>query len=513
MAAKFLLGVDIGTYSSKGVLVGTDDGQVRAAHVIEHDLSLPQPRWVEHDADQIWWGEFVQICQHILGTTGVDPGDILGIGVSGIGPCVLPVDEGGRPLRPGILYGIDTRAKDEIQIYEDALGEDAIFQLSGSMLSSSSIGPKIMWIKNHEPEIYQRARWFLTSHSYIVYRLTGEATVDIYSACSYAPLMDIESITWLDQEVAGMNPRHALPKMLWSCEVAGTVTPQAARQSGLAEGTPVIAGSIDAAAEAVSAGVSQLGDMMMMFGSSNSLIVRTDRLIRTRQFWGLNWLMPGTYAVVGGMSTVGSLTRWFRDQFSPLERQAEAQGGEDAYAALMGLLHDSPLGANGLVALPYFQGERTPFEDPDARGVLFGLTLKHSRADVYRALLESVGFGVRHNVDVMSAQGVKPQRILGVGGGTKNRAWMQMICDIANVRMAIPKQQIGASYGDALMAGVGAGVYHSLDEIQDWIEYGEELQPDPEKHRRYQPLYEIYRQLYEQTQDLMHKLPQALRPD
>jgi len=513
MAAKYLLGVDIGTYSSKGVLVSADDGRVHTAHVIEHDLSLPQPRWVEHDADEIWWGEFTRICQHILASTGIDPGEILGIGVSGIGPCVLPVDEDGRPLRPGILYGIDTRAKDEIRVYEEALGQEAIFQLSGSMLSSSSIGPKIMWIKNHEPDIYQRARWFLTSHSYIVYRLTGEATVDIYSACSYAPLMDIESITWLDQEVAGLNPRHALPRMLWSCEVAGTVTPQAARHTGLAEGTPVITGSIDAAAEAVSAGVSHLGDMMMMFGSSNSLIVRTDRLIRTRQFWGLNWLMPGTYAVVGGMSTVGSLTRWFRDHFSPLERQAEAQGGEDAYAALMGLLDDSPLGANGLIALPYFQGERTPFEDPDASGVLFGLTLKHTRADVYRALLEGVGFGVRHNVDVMCAEGVRPERILCVGGGTKNSAWMQMICDIANVRMAIPKQQIGASYGDALMAGVGAGVYHRLDEIQDWIEYGEELQPDPEKHQRYQALYAIYRQLYEQTKDLMHKLPHALRSD
>lgn len=512
MTAKYLLGVDIGTYSSKGVLVNAQNGTVCASHVIEHDLSMPNPRWVEHDADEIWWREFLQICQHILGTMEINSSDILGIGVSGIGPCVLPVDEQGRPLRPAILYGIDTRAKDEIQQYEEALGRDAIFQLSGSMLSSSSIGPKILWIKNHEPDIYKQTRWFFTSHSYIVYQLTGQATVDTYTACSYVPLMDIENNTWLDQEVAGINPRRALPRMLWSCEVAGKVTREAARLSGLAEGTPVIAGSIDAAAEAVSAGVSDIGDMMMMFGSSNSMIVRTDHLIRTKQFWGLNWLTPEAYAVVGGMSTVGSLTRWFRDQFSPLERKAELEGGVDAYAALMNLLADSPLGANGLIALPYFQGERTPFEDPDARGVLFGLTLQHSRADVYRALLESIGFGVRHNVDVMVAEGVIPKRIFGVGGGTKNQAWMQMICDIANVRMSIPKEQIGASYGDALMAGVGAGVYDSLAEIQGWIGYAEELHPDPDKHQRYQALYAIYCELYSQTKHLMHRLPQAVNP-
>lgn len=513
MNAKYLLGVDIGTYSSKGVLVDAQNGEVFASHVIEHDLSMPQPRWVEHDADRVWWDEFCQISQHVLRTTRIDPHDILGIGVSGIGPCVLPIDESGRPLRPAILYGIDTRAKSEIEQYEQALGVDAIFQLTGSMLSSSSIGPKILWIKNNEPEVYRKARWFLTSHSYIVFRLTGEATVDIYTACSYAPLMDIEKIAWLDEEILGINPRPALPKMLWSCEVAGRVTREAARITGLAEGTAVIAGSIDAAAEAISAGLTGVGDMMMMFGSSNSLIVRTEQLVRTQNFWGLNWLVPDTYAVVGGMTTVGSLTRWFRDHFSPLELQAQQAGGENAYAALMHLLDQSPLGANRLIALPYFQGERTPFADPDAKGVLFGLTLQHTRADVYRALLESVGFGVRHNVDVMSAEGVHPQRILGVGGGTKNKAWMQMICDIANVRMAIPRQQIGASYGDALMAGVGAGVYHSLDEIQSWIEYGEELQPDPEKHRRYQALYVIYRQLYEHTKGLMHRLPQAARPD
>jgi xylulokinase len=506
MSERYLLGVDIGTYSSKGVLVRISDGQIAASHVVEHDLSMPKPGWVEHDADEIWWGEFVRICKTIIDKQVIDARCILGVGVSGIGPCVLPVDENGKALRPGILYGIDTRAQAEIKQYEDALSREKIFELSGSELSSSSIGPKILWIKHNEPEIYNQAQWFLTSHAYIVYRLTGQATVDIYSACSYAPLMDIEEIRWLDQDIAGINPRSKLPKMFWSCDVVGGVTEQAADLTGLAEGTPVIAGTIDAAAEAISAGLSEIGEMMMMFGSSNSLIVRTEHLIRTPHFWGLNWLVPDAFAVVGGMATVGSLTRWFRDNFSPIEIEGQTSGGENAYAALAHLLDDAPVGANGLIALPYFQGERTPFEDPYAKGVLFGLTLKHTRADIYRALLESVGFGIRHNLDVMREDGITPGRILGVGGVTKNKAWMQIISDIANVTIFIPQQQIGASYGDALMAGIGVSAFDSLDDIKKWITYAQVFSPDQEKHRQYTPLYEIYRDLYEETRGLMRRL-------
>lgn len=511
MAENYLMGVDIGTYSSKGVLVNAENGSVIATHIIEHNISIPQPGWVEHDADQIWWREFLEICRLLIEVSEINAKDILGVGVSGIGPCVLPIDKDGRPLRPAILYGIDTRSIDEIRQYNEDLGAEKIFQLGGSILSSSSIGPKILWIKNNEPDVYRQTRWFLSSHSYIIYRLTGEATVDMYTACTYSPLMDIENKTWVDQEIAGINPRWALPRMLWSCEVAGKVTREAAQLSGLSEGTPVVAGAIDAAAEATSAGLSYVGDMMMMFGSSNSMIVRTNRLIRTEQFWGLNWLMPETFAVVGGMSTVGSLTRWFRDQFSPLERQAELAGGKNAYSALTALLDESPIGANGLVGLPYFQGERTPFDDPNARGVLFGLTLTHTRADVYRAMLESVGFGVRHNVDVLFELGVIPERILGVGGGTKNKLWMQMISDIANVKIAVPKEQIGASYGDALMAGMGAGVYNDLAETQNWISYAEEFQPDQSRHKQYQVYYDVFRQLYERTKDLMHRLTHTIR--
>lgn len=510
-AKACLLGVDIGTYSSKGVLVDAESGDVVASHIIEHALSMPKSGWVEHDPDRIWWGEFASICQNLLAESGADPDRIKGVGVSGIGPCVLPVDAQGNALRAGILYGIDTRATAEIDQLEKTLGRERTFRLSATHLSSSAAGPKILWIKNHEPEVFRKARWFLTSHSYIVFKLTGQTVIDKYSACAYAPLVDVEKICWLDGMGDLITPVETLPHMLWSWEVAGHVSAQAAVQTGLREGTPVIAGTTDSAAEAMSAGLVHFGDMMMMFGSSNSFIMKTDKLVRTDNFWALNWMGLGTYAVVGGMSTVGSLTRWFRDNLAPVEVAGQAAGGPNAYAAMAELLAETSPGARGLIALPYFEGERTPIYDPDAKGVLFGLTLKHTRADIYRALLESIGFGIRHNVDSMLAQGLQPKRILAVGGGTRNLAWMHMISDIANIEMAIPYQQIGSSYGDAFMAGVGVGLFKDPGEIGQWVHNYRQIKPDPAAAEKYGPLYGIYRELYTQTRSLMHDLSSLYR--
>ena len=506
MHELYLLGVDIGTYSSKGMLVNSADGRVEVSYAIEHGISMPKPGYVEQDADVIWWHEFVQICRWLIKESGINPRQIKGVGISGIGNCALPIDENGKPLRPGILYGIDTRATAEIAELESAIGRDKIFQLAGAHLSSSVIGPKILWVKHNEPEVYAKARWWLNSHSYIIFRLTKHATIDIYSSCGYAPMLDIEKIQWAAEMAPYVAPLETMPDLLWSNEVAGEVTKDAAHETGLAEGTPVIAGTIDAGAEAISAGLADFGDMMMMFGSSNSLILKTDKLVRTQNFWSLNWMEPKTYAIVGGMTTVGSLTRWFRDNLAPQEVSVQKAGGENAYAAMAKLAQESSLGARGLIALPYFNGERTPIYDPHAKGMFFGLTLKHTRADMYRALLEGVGYGIRHNIDTLLAEGAQPKRILGVGGGTLNLGWMQIISDIAGIGMAIPEKQLGAPYGDAFMAGVGTGLIGGWGEIKRWVHNNVEIKPNVENRTQYEPLFRIFRGLYDQTKDLMELL-------
>jgi xylulokinase len=504
-APAYLLGIDIGTYSSKGVLV-TADGTVVASHVTPHGIDMPQPGWVEQDADSVWWQDCVTICRELLRRGPAAPGQIAAVGISTTSPCVLPVDDAGRALRPGILYGIDTRATAEIAQLEREYGADVLFERYGVKLSSQSVSPKLLWLQEHEPHIWARTRRLLSGAGYLVFRLTGAAVLDIYDAGAYAPLFDVHTCAWNPEICARLAPGDRLPQLAWTAEVAGRVTRDGAAQTGLAEGTRVIAGTADAAAEAISAGMAQVGDLMVMYGSSVFFILKTDRLHNSRQFWGTRFLEPGTYAVAGGMSTAGSLTRWFRDQFSAGELLAEAQGGANAYTALAELAAQSPPGARGLVALPYFAGERTPIFDPDARGLLLGLTLSHTRGDVYRALLESVGYGIRHNLDALRGEGMNASRILAVGGGTLNRAWMQMVSDIGGIEQHIPAEQIGAAYGDAFLAGIGSGLFSGTEEIGRWVRTQEVIRPNPDTDVRYSELYEVYRQVYKDTAVTMHRL-------
>jgi xylulokinase len=499
------MGIDIGTYSSKGVLV-TADGEVVATHVAPHGIDLPHPGHVEQDADAVWWHDCVEICRALLAQSDAHPRQIAALGVSTTAPCLLPLDAGGRPLRKGILYGIDTRAAAEIGELEEEFGAEHLFARYGVKLSSQSVSPKLRWLRKHEPHVWAATRLLLSGAGYLVFRLTGAAVLDIYDAGPYAPLFDVQTCAWNPDLAQTLAPLALLPHLRWSCEVAGTVTAAAAAETGLAQGTPVITGTADAAAEAISAGLAEPGDLMVMYGSSIFFILKTAQLHHTREFWGTRFLEPNTYAVAGGMSTAGSLTRWFRDHFAPGELAAEAAGGPNAYAALAALAAQSPPGARGLLALPYFAGERTPIFDPHAKGLLLGLTLSHTRADVYRAFLESVGYGIRHNLDALRAAGMEPQRILGVGGGTYNHTWMQLVSDICGIAQHIPQQQIGAAFGDAFLAGVGAGLFGSTQEASRWVQLGEPVLPNAAAHARYAAFYALYGEVYRQTAGAMHRL-------
>ena len=499
---EYLLGVDIGTASSKGVLIEAKSGKPVAETAIAHGLSMPKAGWVEQDAETIWWDEFVQIVKDLLAQSTIQPSEIAGVGISGIGPCVLPVDADFKPLRPAILYGIDSRASSEIQQYEEAFGSEEIFRRAGCELSSSSVAPKILWIYKNEPEIYQKTRWFMSCQNFIVARLTGRAAIDIYTASTYSPIIDVEKIEWLDEEVAGLNPFDKLPEKVWSTDIVGKVTVEAAKICGLAEGTPVIAGAIDAAAEAVSIGNALAGETMAMFASSNSIIALTDAYTRSRTFWGLNWLFPGQYALVGGMATVGSLTKWFLENIYRADPEAE---GANLYAQMSKLLEKSKPGANNLLALPYFEGERTPINDPNARGTFFGLTLRHSQADLYRALLEAVGFGIRHNLEALAEEGVAVNRINAVGGATENLAWMQIIADIAEVEVRIMQGNSGAPFGAAILAGIGVGIYKDASQAKIWDHTAISLKPNPDNAEIYRRLYPAFRRLYEDTKGVFRE--------
>ena len=493
---NYTLGVDIGTYSSKGVIVDRT-GRIVAEAQRAHEMIVPQPGWAEHRPEDDWWGGFVHITRRLLDASDIAPTEIAGVAVSAIGPCMLPVDASGAPLMNGVLYGVDTRASAEIAELDTRIGADKILDRCGNALTSQSVGPKILWLKRNRPDIFEKTAKILTSTSFLVHRLTARYVIDHYTAANFSPLYDVNRCDWTDELIDDVIPLSFLPRLLWSTEIAGHVTAAAAAATGLAEGTPVTTGTIDAAAEAVSVGTQDAGDMMLMLGSTIFIIQITAERVRDPRLWYAPWLTPGSHASMAGAATSGTLTHWFRDRF------ARELPKDEAFATLAAEAEATPPGANGLLFLPYFSGERTPIHDPLAKGALFGLNLTHGRGDIYRAVLEGVAMGTAHVVDTFRDAGAAPKRVLAVGGGTQNAVWLKATSDICRVPQIVCEKTIGASYGDAVIAARAVGLADTGD-IAQWNPPIREVMP--EEVEAYARQYPLFLKLYEQTRDIAHAL-------
>ncbi len=490
---KVYLGVDIGTFESKGVLVN-GSGEILGRASRPHKMLVPRPGWAEHRPLEDWWGDFTQISRELLQTTGIAPSDIRAVACSAIGPCMLPVDADGNALMNAVLYGVDNRAHEEVAALTREIGEEQLIARCGNTLTSQSVGPKILWLRNNRPEIFGRAHRILTSTSYLTHRLTGRFVIDHYSASNFSPIYDIGARAWTDALTDRIIGLERMPELVWSTDIVGHVTPEAAQASGLAAGTPVTAGTIDAAAEAVSVGVREAGDMMMMYGSTIFIIQLTENRLYDSRLWHGPWLFEDGHASTSGLATSGTLTHWFRDH---LARDADP---ETAFADLAAEAAASPPGAKGLVMLPYFSGERTPIHDPNAKGVLFGMNLTHGRGDIYRALLEGIAFATNHIVETYREAGQTPKRVLAVGGGTKNEIWAQSTSDITGLDQILRRETIGASYGDAFLAALAVGDVGRGD-IETWNSPAAMI--TAQRNEALQSGYEIFRELYERTKELM----------
>lgn len=492
------LGIDIGTFESKGVIVDRS-GRIVASASRPHKMLVPRPGWAEHRPKQDWWGDFTFLCKTLLAESGIDPASIRAVGTSAIGPCMLPVDEAGEALSNAVLYGVDTRAAKEIEDLNAAIGVQRILERCGNALTSQSVGPKILWLKRNRPEIFGKAAKIVTSTTYIVQKLTGQCVIDHYSAANFQPLYDIAQQDWTTELAPDIIETERLPKLLWTTDIAGHVTSKAARATGLSAGTPVIAGTIDAAAEALSVGVIRPGDMMVMYGSTIFTIMLSKDRIEDPRLWYAPWLFPGEHASMAGLATSGTLTHWFRDQAA---RDLDA---DQAFAMLAKEAEASPPGARGLVMLPYFSGERTPIHDPRAKGVIFGLDLTHSRGDLYRALLEGIAYGTNHIIETYREIGQTPRKLLAVGGGTKNRVWSQATSDVSGLAQSVCANTVGAAYGDAFLAALGIGDVGKKD-ILDWNPEARRIRPDRRTRAVYDRQYEVFLDLYARTKDLMAEL-------
>ncbi|MEZ3160807.1 FGGY family carbohydrate kinase [Microbacterium sp. BWT-B31] len=487
------LGVDIGTSSSKGVLV-TEDGRVAASAAIEHQVARPRPGWVEMDAD-LWWAEFAELTARLLAQ--IPDAEVTAVGVSGMGPCVLLADEDDRPVRAAILYGVDARATEQIAHLTRHLGAAQIVSSGGSSLTTQAAGPKIQWVRDEEPDAYARAVRLFMPASWLVRRLTGAYVLDHHSASQCTPLYDIEQHEWREDwwtRIAGGLER---PRLVWPHEVVGTVTAEAATRTGLTAGTPVIAGTIDAWTEAISAGAARPGDLMLMYGTTMFLVATGTDALRTPSMWTTVGAFPGTMCLAGGLATSGALTDWWRGIAGV------------GYETLLGEAAQSPVGADGLLTLPYFAGERTPILDPDARGIVAGLTLAHTRGDLYRSALEATAFGVRHNVETMRAAGADIRRVVAVGGGTRGELWLQIVSDVTGLTQEVPQVTVGASYGAAFLAA--SATADDAPDISVWNPRAHTIHPNPVATEEYDSLFAQYLSLYATTKSIQHDLARRQR--
>ena len=488
------LGVDVGTGSSKAVAVD-EGGRVLATARHDHRTSSPAPGYFEHAVDEVWLDEPVTLVRRLLdqlrSEAGASPTDVAGVAFSGIGPAIVPADAAGVPLRPGILYGIDTRARVQIEAANRALGEEALMAHCGNLLSSQSVGPKLTWLHDHEPTVWRATRKVFCPPSYVVHRLTGEYVFDRYTASGADPLYDMTTGEWWDAGWASVPGSDAIerPRLADPVETIGSLHAAGAELTGLPVGTPVLAGTVDALAESYSVGVESAGDMMLMYGSTLFMIQLTEGFLPAHPLWAVGGLWRDQRALAAGMSTGGLVTSWLAEQVgrSVPELVAEAE--------------QSPPGSHGLVLLPYLSGERTPFEDPIARGAWIGLGLRHTRADLARSALESIGFGIRHNIEKMAELGAAPRRLVAVGGGAQSRTWLQIVSDICQAPQDVPALTVGAAYGDARMAALAAGI-----DVAGWNPPSYRVEPRAESAPVYDELFDIFTSSYAPLRDSMHRL-------
>jgi xylulokinase len=501
---RVLLGIDIGTYASKGVAC-LPDGEVLAEARMAHGISTPAGGQVEQDADAVWWHDLEGLCRQLDDAVGLSS-EVAAISITTCGPCLLPVDAAGRPLRPGILYGVDVRATDQIAALEARVGRRAIRLLGRMGLSSQSVGPKIVWLAEQEPALYAETARFHTATSYLVFRLTATEVIDRHQASYFAPFYGARRGGWDLRYAQGLDLARRLPPIRWTTEVAGTVSDKAAALTGLPAGTPVLVGTSDGPTEAASVGALRPGVAALTYGSTTTVTTFGDLPRPPRGLWESEGIFPGRRAIGCGLSTSGAITSWLRREFSRELPQGTGEEIADAHAVLNREAASSSQGANGLLLLPYFSGERTPFSDPLARGTIAGLGLSHTRGDISRAILEGTALGLRQLFEALAAQGVRLDGVRVAGGGTRNRLAMQIVSDVTGITQEVPAVTIGAAYGAAYLAALATGVTNEHAQPDGWVRVADRITPDAATTEAYGRLYDLFRRLYRDTASINHQL-------
>jgi len=490
-----VLGLDVSTTATKAVLVD-DAGAVRGVGLAEYDFSVPRPLWSEQDP-RAWWDAAAAAIRSVLRSTGVTADDVSAIGLSGQMHGAVLLDRDDHVLRPAILWN-DQRTVAECEAIREAIGPQRLIEITGNDALPGFTAPKLLWVRAHEPEVWNRVAHLLLPKDYVRLRLTGSHATDKADGAGTL-LFDLAARDWSAEVLAALDiPVSWMPAAREGPEVTGAITPGAAGETGLLAGTPVVAGGGDQAANAIGVGAVAPGTVALSLGTSGVVFATTDRPLSepAGRVHAFCHAVPDRWHMMSVMLSAGGSLRWIRDVLAP---------GTD-YESLLDGASDVPPGSDGLWFLPYLTGERSPHPDPLARGAFVGLTIAHERRHLVRAVLEGVAYGLRDGLDLMLAAGVPaPDQIRASGGGTASRLWVQILADVLDAEIATVDTAEGAAYGAAVLAAVGVGWHPRVeDACALWITATAAAAPGPDA-ATYAEGHQAYRELYPALAPVFHR--------
>lgn len=498
---RYILGIDIGTSGTKTALFD-GNGRCAASFTGEYPLSQPKNGWAEQSPED-WWQAAVQGLKAVIRESGVNPEDIAGVGLSGQMHGLVLLDEENRVLRPCIIWA-DQRTGDEVLEMERLAGREKVIEITANPPMTGFTAAKILWVKRHEPELYARARHILLPKDYIRFKLSGRFVSDVSDA-SGMQLMDVKRRCWSDEMLRILDIDKALlPDLVESQDISAVVSEEAAAETGLAAGTVIAGGAGDNAAAAIGTGVYRSGKAFTTIGTSAVVYTVTDtpEIDPRGRVHTLCASVTGKWTLMSCTQAAGLSLRWLRDTVCAPEREEAAREGVDPYEVMTREAAAVPAGAERLIYLPYLMGERSPYLDPNARGVFFGLSAMHGRPELIRAVLEGVAFSQRQCVDVFRENKADIDDMIITGGGGRSPLWRQMLADLYNVPVKTLREDQGGALGAAILAGVAAGLFPSLEAAcEKLIAYREPQAPDEAARETYEGFYAIYKDLYQRLKE------------
>ncbi|MDR2458290.1 MAG: xylulokinase [Clostridiales Family XIII bacterium] len=489
-----LLGIDIGTSGTKTVLFD-EGGNELFSHLFEYEMMQPKNGWAEQDPDD-WWHATISGIKTVLEKSGKT--EISGIGLSGQMHGLVMLDENGKVLRPSIIW-CDQRTKEEAEDIKNILGEKKVIEITANPVMTSFTAAKILWVKKNEPEIYKKCKHILLPKDYIRYKLTGDFATEVSDA-SGMQLMNVSERGWSDEMLKALGiDKNLLGKMHESQDVTGKTSYEIEKLTGLAEGTIVVGGAGDNPAAAIGTGVYKEGDAFLTVGTSAVLYAVSDKLkidLKGRVH-SLCASVPGKWTIMSCTQAAGLSLRWLRDNICTEEVLTAKKRGVDPYEIICDEANKINIGSDNLIYLPYLMGERSPHPDPNARGVFFGLSGFHKRANLIRSVMEGVAFSQLECINVFRKMGVPAFDITITGGGGRSLLWRQMFADLFRCPFSIITNDQGGALGAAILAGVGTGVYTDIENAcKKIVHRKDKILPNLENSIKYEKFFNLYTKLY-----------------